>query len=85
MVHPNAVTPKVDARNPAPLTGGSQSVTTIICSFGGEWDKPLDARSATKWFQSRADLVSRNSDTWHKSRSAAPGWQGATTENIGHI
>ena len=30
-------------------------------------------------------LVSRISDTWHKSRSAAPGWPGATTENIGHI
>jgi hypothetical protein len=26
-----------------------------------------------------------HSDSWHKSWSAAPGWQGATTENIGHI
>jgi len=30
-------------------------------------------------------LVSRISDTWHKSRSAAPGWQGARSEDIGHI
>ena len=31
------------------------------------------------------DLVSRNSGAWHKSRSAAPGWQGVTTEDIGNI
>jgi hypothetical protein len=30
-------------------------------------------------------LVSRNSDSRHKSRSAAPGWQGARSEDIGHI
>jgi Carboxypeptidase regulatory-like domain len=30
-------------------------------------------------------LVSRNSDSLHKSRSAAPGSQGATTEDIRHI
>jgi hypothetical protein len=30
-------------------------------------------------------LVSWNSESLHKFRSAAPGWQGATTENIGHI
>ena len=29
--------------------------------------------------------VSRLRDSWRKFRSAAPGWQGATTENIGHI
>jgi hypothetical protein len=23
--------------------------------------------------------------SWNKSRSAAPGWQGATTENIGNF
>jgi hypothetical protein len=28
--------------------------------------------------------VSRNRDSLHKSRSAAPGWQGATTERIGN-
>ena len=28
-------------------------------------------------------LVSRNRDTWRKSRSAAPGWQGVTSENAG--
>ena len=30
-------------------------------------------------------LVHWNRDSLHKSRSAAPGWQGATTENIGHM
>ena len=30
-------------------------------------------------------LVSRPRDTWRKCRSAAPRWQGATSENIGHI
>src|SRR5690606_19704555 len=30
-------------------------------------------------------LVSRLSDSVHKSRSAAPGWQGARSSNIGHI
>ena len=30
-------------------------------------------------------LVSRPSDSWHKSRSGAPGSQGARSENIGHI
>ena len=30
-------------------------------------------------------LVSRNSDSWHKSRSAAPRWLGARSEGIGHI
>src|SRR5207244_13416636 len=33
----------------------------------------------------RNRLVSRPRGSWHKSRSAAPGWQGATTENIGNI
>ena len=32
-----------------------------------------------------AGLVSRPSGSWHKSRRAAPGWQGATTENTGSI
>ena len=32
-----------------------------------------------------AGPVSRLRDSWRKSRSAAPGWQGATTENIGHM
>ena len=30
-------------------------------------------------------LVPWNRDGLHKSRSAAPGWQGATTENTGRI
>lgn len=30
-------------------------------------------------------LVSRHSDSWHESRSAAPGSQGARSEDIGHI
>ena len=30
-------------------------------------------------------LVSRPSGSWHESRSAAPGWQGATTENTGRM
>ena len=30
-------------------------------------------------------LVSRPRDTWRKCRSAAPRWQGATSENIEHI
>ena len=29
--------------------------------------------------------VSRPRGSWHKSRSAAPVWQGATTENTGSI
>src|SRR5688572_1883163 len=29
----------------------------------------------------REVLVSRHRGSWHKSRSAAPGWQGATTED----
>jgi hypothetical protein len=29
--------------------------------------------------------VSRPSGSWHESQSAAPGWQGATTEHIGNI
>ena len=33
----------------------------------------------------RKHLVSCNSDTWCKSRSAAPGWQGETSENIWNI
>jgi hypothetical protein len=34
---------------------------------------------------SARSLVSRPRGSWHKSRSAAPGWQGARSENIGHI
>jgi hypothetical protein len=30
-------------------------------------------------------LVPWKRDALHKSRSAAPGWQGATTEHIGHM
>ena len=30
-------------------------------------------------------LVSRPRNSWRKCRSAAPRWQGATSENIGHI
>jgi hypothetical protein len=32
-----------------------------------------------------ASLVPWNRDVLHKSRSAAPGWQGATSEHIGHM
>ena len=32
----------------------------------------------------RRGLVSRPRNSWHKSRSAAPGWQGAKSELIGH-
>jgi hypothetical protein len=39
-------------------------------------------RTVPAWWSA---LVSRNSDSLHKSRSAAPGSQGATSENIGHI
>ena len=35
--------------------------------------------------QEGVTLVSRPSGSWHKSRSAAPGWQGATTEHTGSI
>ena len=37
-------------------------------------------RLVLKW-----DLVSRISDSLHKSRSAAPGSQGATTDHIGNM
>jgi hypothetical protein len=32
-----------------------------------------------------SSLVPWKRDVLHKSRSAAPGWQGATTEHIGHM
>src|SRR5207249_7848766 len=34
---------------------------------------------------SRRILVSRNSDSLHKSRSAAPGWQGARSAHTGSM
>ena len=34
---------------------------------------------------SKRQLVPWKRDALHKSRSAAPGWQGATTEHIGHM
>ena len=33
----------------------------------------------------RRALVPWNRDGLHESRSAAPGWQGETTEDIGHV
>src|SRR6266536_821513 len=33
--------------------------------------------------ENHVGLVSRPRGSWHKSRSAAPGWQGATSENTG--
>jgi TolB-like protein len=45
------------------------------------YERSFDAQAV---FELRA-LVPWNRDTWHKSRSAAPGWQGARSEDIGHI
>ena len=33
----------------------------------------------------KTGLVFRHRDSWHKSRSAVPGWQGAPRKQIGHL
>jgi hypothetical protein len=71
---------------------GCRSLPAGASPFRAEFDDAYLRSCFLTFFDNRLrgtvtlqDLVSRPSDSLHKSRSAAPGWQGATTENSGHI